>query len=79
MICTRCGNEIAFNDGRCIRFATVAMARGDLPAIPWDGPGLCRDCGVLPGYVHHTGCTIERCPGCGGQAFGCPCDDAEVH
>ena len=33
----------------------------------------CRDCGTPPGGVHHPGCCVERCPGCLGQAFWCPC------
>lgn len=32
----------------------------------------CRDCGVVTGQFHVSGCTIERCPRCGGQAIGCP-------
>ncbi len=39
----------------------------------WDPSEFCRDCNVGLGGVHHPGCLIERCPACGGQAWGCPC------
>ncbi len=37
----------------------------------------CRDCGTPPGGIHHPGCCVERCPGCRGQALGCPCFDLD--
>ena len=33
--------------------------------------GRCTDCGARHGYIHHSGCDIERCPVCGIQAIQC--------
>lgn len=38
---------------------------------------VCGDCNAPFGGFHHPGCDVERCPGCGGQAIGCNCLDAE--
>jgi Zn finger protein HypA/HybF involved in hydrogenase expression len=35
--------------------------------------GRCRDCDAASGQYHVVGCTVERCPACGSQAFGCSC------
>jgi len=34
----------------------------------------CGDCAALPGQLHVTGCTRERCPRCKvSQRYGCDC------
>lgn len=33
-----------------------------------DHCGYCLSCRVKEGQYHHPGCTVERCPCCGGQA-----------
>lgn len=49
------------------------VERGEIPALPDN----CRDCGTPLNGLHHPGCDVERCPGCGGQAIGCDCTEPE--
>jgi len=59
----------------------VVIAENSYPRRAW-GPDHpqhaittqpCRDCGVKPGQLHVWTCMMERCPVCGGQAYGCEC------
>lgn len=50
----------------------VARERCACDAGPYP-TSSCGDCGVARGDVHHPGCDMERCPGCGGQLLACGC------
>jgi hypothetical protein len=41
--------------------------------IRHDDDEPCRDCLAARGQLHVFGCTVETCPGCKGQMFGCAC------
>ncbi|MGX4804359.1 toll/interleukin-1 receptor domain-containing protein [Bradyrhizobium guangdongense] len=34
---------------------------------------VCHDCAALPGQFHVSGCDMEECPLCNGQAIACGC------
>lgn len=56
-----------------IRYYRELYDRGLLPSgAPGPNP-RCRDCGTPEGGLHHSGCCVERCPRCLGQAIGCGC------
>jgi hypothetical protein len=38
----------------------------------------CHDCRVIKGEYHVTGCDVERCPKCDGQAICCDCLDEDT-
>ena len=40
----------------------------------------CHDCGIenKEGNFHHLGCSLERCPKCGGQLISCGCGDQTI-
>jgi Zn-finger nucleic acid-binding protein len=45
----------------------------DLTAILGEPRAACPDCDAPIGALHASGCDVERCPRCGGQAIACAC------
>ena len=58
-----------------VHFCGVPYLRTPYGADYPDGAPECRDCGVSKGQLHVPTCCVERCPVCGGQAWGCGCAD----
>jgi hypothetical protein len=81
-VCQYCNGEM--KDEISCRPDALMLGGVTVHPIPWGAEDFskgrhidfcCPDCGTPPGGVHHPGCCIERCPGCLGQALGCPCFD----
>jgi hypothetical protein len=53
------------------------VERERIPYDPEYESDSCHDCAVSPGQLHHPGCDMEICPGCGGQSLGCGCSVGE--
>lgn len=56
------------------------MTTAPRPSNPWHGydpgpPRNCPDCAVEPGKNHVSGCDVERCAICDGQAISCGHDE----
>jgi hypothetical protein len=78
-VCSYCDREMTVANG-CAETPIVigdrayrAIRFGREPRAPLRLKFRCGDCYVLPGMVHHHGCSAEWCPGCGEQALGCDC------
>jgi hypothetical protein len=55
-----CIRETISLDGK--EWPRVRYGNGHLDALGATAGDRCRDCGVLPGGVHHAGCCLETCP-----------------
>jgi hypothetical protein len=72
-----CRADLVIRVGRR-RFEPVLYGLEDVflesgPGGEWWEPGACHDCAAGPYGAHHDGCSVERCPACGGQLLGCGC------
>jgi hypothetical protein len=77
-VCPCCHEEMQRNLS-CEEAPLVLMGRA-YPPVRWGTePGFrrikvtCRDCGTVPGGVHHHGCCMEVCPKCRRQLISCGC------
>lgn len=87
-ICECCGDEMLEVDGCALRVFTewevgpverLAFGEEKNWSPTWGADiraagKRCRDCGAMPGHLHHPGCLIEECPVCGCQVLACDCD-----
>ncbi len=77
-ICKFCGKEMMRERTRTCGPAPVLFPDGEtFPAVKHQNEegNRCHDCNVAPGGFHHPGCSVERCPRCGGQLITCGCLD----
>jgi hypothetical protein len=75
-ICTYCDQEM-LSGASC----TVKVLHRSGVALPLErATRRCGDCGVERRGLHHLGCDMQRCPGCGGQLLSCGCvfDEDEI-
>jgi len=70
--CPDCHREMRLASS-CVTTVVLALGdeRFDRVRYPETAADRCDACGVKPGGVHHFGCDMERCPGCGGQLIMC--------
>jgi hypothetical protein len=74
-ICEVCKQEMLPGVG-CTLKQFDDMNGGPYNRIPFESEsGICRDCHVRNGQLHHPGCDVERCPKCNGQAISCDCTE----
>ena len=78
--CEDCKREMTPGGGCTMTHVAKSEKGEEVLRITCGGPGdwgdecpggNCGDCNADPGQIHHVGCDIERCPGCGGQMLGC--------
>jgi hypothetical protein len=72
--CTTCNQEFAdIHTISCIEIGIEFPDGAKMSQVPYDNSFTCPGCGVINGRVHHTGCSEEICPRCGGYLISCKC------
>lgn len=75
--CSACGQDMNEVDTCGASYMQIGPNYYKRDSSYFDVNERCHDCNILneEGNTHHLNCDIERCPRCGKQNIGCPCNE----